>query len=179
MGRPKGSKNLISTKIKKLCKTCGNEFMVVPSMARSIFCSYPCYWKDLEKRPGPNLGRKFSDEFKKKISNAQKGKRLGQKSSSWRGGRHHRLDGYTLVKVYDHPNSINNYIFEHRLVMEKHLGRLLKNDEVVHHINGNRSDNRLENLKLFKNSAEHNKFHYDQMNINKTNGRFLPSNLGC
>lgn len=69
-------------------------------------------------------------------------------------------DGYILVKQPEHPhcNSHNN-VAQHRLVMEAHLGRYLTPKEVVHHKNGNISDNRIENLQLFSSSAEHLKFH--------------------
>lgn len=48
---------------------------------------------------------------------------------------------------------------EHRIIMENHLGRKLTFNEVVHHINGNKFDNRLENLELMSRS-EHVKHHY-------------------
>jgi hypothetical protein len=48
---------------------------------------------------------------------------------------------------------------QHRLVMEQYLGRKLLDSEVVHHINGDRKDNRIENLMLFVNVSEHKKYH--------------------
>jgi hypothetical protein len=50
-------------------------------------------------------------------------------------------------------------VYEHRLVMEKHLGRYLKPEEVVHHIDGNPGNNVLDNLMLFPNDGEHSAHH--------------------
>ena len=64
--------------------------------------------------------------------------------------------GYILVYCPTHPNAMKDgYIAEHRLVMSNHIRRPLKKEERVHHINNNKSDNRLENLQLFSTEKEH------------------------
>ena len=81
---------------------------------------------------------------------------IGEKNVNWGGGRT-KAKGYILVYEPNHPYSgKRNRIFEHRLIMEKKIGRYLYSYEVVHHINGIKDDNRIENLKLLP-SNEHNK----------------------
>jgi transposase len=68
----------------------------------------------------------------------------------WKGGRT-RMAGYVLVNA-KHSKSLSSrsglYVLEHRLVMEKHLGRKLLSTEIVHHKNGIKDDNRLKNLEI-------------------------------
>ena len=84
----------------------------------------------------------------------------GEDSAVWKGGRVVKR-GYVYVKVYsDHPffaSMANNmgYIAEHRLVMAQSLRRALAKDEVVHHKNSDKHDNRIENLELYSNFKEH------------------------
>jgi hypothetical protein len=71
-----------------------------------------------------------------------------EKSANWKGGRTVR-DGYVKLYRPEHPNADGyGYVAEHRVVMEDRLGRLLDRCETVHHINGDKMDNRLENLQL-------------------------------
>lgn len=82
----------------------------------------------------------------------------GVKHPMWHGGYFIR-SGYKFIWKPDHPHANNlGYVREHRLVMEKHLGRFLQPNEIIHHKNKNRLDNRTENLELTNQSA-HAKMH--------------------
>ena len=86
-----------------------------------------------------------------------------EKSSTWisrvRKPRLITKNGYVLLSKKGHYTAqVTGYIFEHRLIMENHLGRYLRPEEVVHHINGIRTDNRIKNLMLFKSNAIHTSY---------------------
>jgi len=78
--------------------------------------------------------------------------RTGNKHPSWKGGRYISHDGYVVVSVRSgrNPNRSGwgNYRKEHLVVMEEHLGRKLTRGEVVHHIDGDKQNNKLSNLYL-------------------------------
>lgn len=68
----------------------------------------------------------------------------GCEHPNWNGGRPYiGANGYRVI-----PLGRNKKQYEHRLVIEKHIGRNLLSHEIVHHINGNKLDNRIENLKI-------------------------------
>ena len=98
------------------------------------------------------LGRKHSEETKRKMS--------GGGNWRWRGERLIQKEGYIFILDRNHPYAdISGRVKEERLMIEKHLGRYLFLGEVVHHKNGNKQDNRIENLEVFSSKSEHTAFH--------------------
>jgi len=91
------------------------------------------------------------------VSDAMK----GELNPNWNGGRR-KHDGYILVLSPNHPYAqVDGYVREHRLVMEKKIGRYLLPEEVVHHDDENKANNKPENLRLFKNDVEHRRYERD------------------
>lgn len=85
-------------------------------------------------------GRDYSPEW---YANQERAKIKGEGHPKWKGGRTVDGEGYVHVYVGD-----GKYRAEHRLVMEKKLGRKLGSEEHVHHKNRNKQDNRPENLEI-------------------------------
>lgn len=89
-----------------------------------------------------------------------KGSWCGESNPRWKGGRRHNSQGYVLIKKPQHCNARKDgYVLEHVFVMSEHLGRKIGGNEVVHHKNGNKLDNRIENLELMK-RGQHTSHHH-------------------
>jgi len=83
--------------------------------------------------------------------------RFGKLAANWKGGKRPANNkGYIYIYSPNHPyKTKEGYIMEHRLVMEKELGRYLLSTEMVHHKNRKKDDNRIENLQLVSSHKEH------------------------
>ena len=105
-----------------------------------------------QKQAWKENGRKLGKSPESMAARIEAGhKRKGQRAREYEFGGHEkrRPDGYIKVYVPDHPHATaDGYVAKHTLVMERSIGRYLSADEVVHHINHIRDDNRLENLLL-------------------------------
>lgn len=104
------------------CPECKNIFLNRPYKTRGIkpkFCSRSC-------------------KAKQKCPNRQYDKHW-----NWKGGKYKDKNGYIRVLKE------GKYILEHVFILEEYMGRKLYDDEIVHHLNGIRDDNRVENLELW------------------------------
>lgn len=115
------------------------------------------YWRanlGHEYRPGQKVVNKV---MKRSGTPLRKTGAPGSRNQAWNGGRHiEKPEGYVLIHCPDHPHaSKKGYVREHRLVMEKHIGRYLLPSEVVHHRDDNPGNNAIENLELFESNAQH------------------------
>lgn len=122
------------------CAECGKELSLQPNQLKDCqhkFCDSACYGAWLHEH------------------------NRGELAHRWAGGRRSNPAGYIELRLqpddFFYPmQSVRHYVLEHRLVMARHVKRCLLPWEVVHHINGVKDDNRLENLKLLSGNGAHN-----------------------
>lgn len=149
----------------------GRIFKKAPSTIR-----YHLYKNNIRTR---SEARNITDRARGKMSSTRKGvptwnnglkgryhrwTKHGKDAPGYKGGVNENAGGgYRKIFTPDHPNAdANGYVFEHRLVCEKYLGRYLTEDEIVHHRNRDRKDNRIENLFIFYSHKNHFEFHRQQ-----------------
>lgn len=115
---------------------------------------------------GLSMPGRRSEATRKGFDKKYGGVRGGQNAANWKGGRRTTTKGYIMLWSPEHPlKNGDNYVMEHRLVMEKHLGRYLTPSEVVHHKNGDKQDNRLENLELVSDRGTHTRDHFERSHV--------------
>ena len=152
----------------KKCPICKKKFYVGKYLIdKRKHCSKKCHNKSLIGKH-PSHATEFKKGHKawnKNKKNCFSKKTLG-KMRQFRGNKHWRFkgilkhQGYVLLYRPNHPFcKKSGYVKRSRLVMEKHLGRYLTREEIVHHINHIRNDDRLKNLMLLSNNSIHRQYH--------------------
>lgn len=137
---------------KRLCEVCEKKMEKSPhysykQWSNRRFCSHSCVakWRVVQGISVFKKGHSHSESTKRKIGESHR----GNKSVNWKGGR--VSDGHGYIKVMEN----GKYRLEHRMIIEKHIGRKLDKLEHVHHINGIKDDNRLANLIVLSKSDHH------------------------
>ncbi len=118
-----------------VCAECGKKISMPPSQyarSKEHFCSRACHMRKMNRELNPT---RMTEAVREKLSKAREGTGAGRTYKK-KHGRH-----------------------LHRTVAEEMLGRELLPGEVVHHINGDKRDNRVENLIVFSSQAEHARVH--------------------
>jgi hypothetical protein len=153
---PRGTRSRV---YEQTCQKCEKAFI---SRHKQMFCSATCRsasqkgvartnkiatcgncGKDFTRPMRSNRKKCCSQSCANKLGNSKRGS-PGPKNGNWKGGKKNHAAGYVLQWVKG-----RGHLLEHRLVMEKLMGRRLERYEEVHHKNGIRHDNRPENLELW------------------------------
>ena len=143
----------------KKCKTCNKEFIKKSfgkstngTWSRKIYCSKYCKLHD-KCGCGQFKNRDYNSCLNCKDQ-------TGNKNPIWKGGKLLTGEGYVLIQSPSHPRANKKgYVLEHHLVMERFVGRYLKPEEVIHHLDFDKANNDIDNLHLFPNSSEHTSYH--------------------
>jgi hypothetical protein len=151
----------------KYCAKCGQRMSNIAKCSTCLKCNtIPCIL--CGKTIGAHAKKCKSCESKTRIrtkewNNKIRDSQLGSRNSNWmpNGSKYLTTKGYTKIKIND------TYIFEHRFVLEKYIKLSSKNE--VHHINGIRTDNRVENLMVFKDKSSHTAWHNNHMSVKLEN----------
>lgn len=148
------------------CAVCGKPMHRPPShlkRTQTPVCSYECNGV-LRGQEWAKHGHKGRAAWTEETEKSARAKMRGPNNPAWKGGVTYRTrkGRYpSSVKYVRCPGEFKSmarkdgYVMEHRLLMAQHLGRPLSRKEVVHHINHDPTDNRLENLELFASNGEH------------------------
>lgn len=131
----------------------------VKQIARELGATEFAVWYWTRNHGLSDTSQSHSEAVKKGLKKRFPNGRFGEDHPRWKGGRR-IAGGYIFVRVDDHPNARNGYIQEHRLVMEKTLGRYLNSDEVVHHKDGDKKNNHPDNLEV-KKRGDHVSEHFE------------------
>lgn len=156
--------NKANAPIEMTCLRCGKQFMTIPSLikkGKGKWCSRECFitvkeytcdycGREFKRRP-TNISPTSKHIFcSRECTNKGLKRKVGPDNPNWKGIIY--SDTYPKIRIN------GSYKRMHRVVMEEHLGRPLSPEEHVHHINGDKTDNRLENLQVVTNS-QHRKVH--------------------
>ena len=116
-------------------------------------------------KPSWNKGKKLSKIHCKNLCLSHLGKMMGKKHPNWKGGKYMTRAGYVVVLNPKHPFAdIKGYIFEHRIIVEKQIGRYLKPKEKCHHLE-KKDNNNPKMLMAFINNSAHIRFHKNPDNV--------------
>jgi len=148
----------------EICPTCSNFFKQKPPSQRRICCSVQCAnilkkGKEVPSRKTGVIKRCMQCTKEIYVVNCKiKRKSFCNRECQYKYLKNKNSWGFkknnTSTKNNPYKRIFKNgkYIKEHRLIMENHIGRILKKEEYIHHINGDHSDNRIENLQIVSNS---------------------------
>ena len=153
----------------KDCRNCGK--LINTTAHNKIYCSKPCW------RTSNNKCIDCNKSIERRSTRCKSCGAKGRLNSMYKEGCKKTVRGYKKILIPTHPYcDAHNYMMEHRLIVEKYLGRYLTREEVVHHVNEILDDNRIENLMLFQNNSIHASFHFNALYY-LSNTKINPKNL--